>query len=103
MVVSAVECSNFETLKSLVNRYITTKTCDILYTDSERLKEYSDGEYGSNKCIYNSNIVALWLMVTNNALLVITNINNSTSELFTDVKCNYTVVSVDDVYPESGD
>lgn len=96
VILNAVECTNTEPLRSIVVDY-TLGGMHPVYTDSLDLHSYMTGRFGKDSVKYNDSLVALWLRIVPNAILVITDINNIISSVFDDIKEKYTVISIDDV------
>lgn len=98
IIINGVECKNAETQQNIVDTYLGENNTSTLFTDDENIKKYVDSKYGPGICIFNASLVAMWLRVEQNSIVLLTRINNICSEVYNDLNNNYPIICIECAY-----
>lgn len=94
-IINAVECYDTEVLMNVIESYLEESDSYKVVTDNFDIKTSMDKVYGKSKCVYNRSLAALWFSMSDKAMLVITDIDNVCSDIYSDLSKNYTISCIE--------
>lgn len=93
-VVDAAGCMSRDSLRTVTDFVVSGDEAPMVYTDNEYVRDYFESKYGKDSCVFNDNLICLWMQIKDGATLLLTDIRNITCAVFDDIKRNYDVICV---------
>lgn len=97
VIINAVGCTHEEVFKVFMTYYEEMNNKAVLLTDDDLMAFYITRHKRGVKSVYNETLTALWMKVTDDSILIITNIDNVVCALYKDIEESYPVIHIEAV------
>lgn len=102
IIIDAVMCEDINVLNNTVESYLKNDINLRLLSDNYNLIKFVNNKFGSDKALYGESIVSLWFQMSANTLLVLTELSNTDTDMFSELKNQYNVICIDSVESKEG-